>query len=253
MGKNDKNDKNEETALAIADFAIMQPDADSFLQTMKMNLGQHGVTQADLDRVKVPAGGGTSWTIPTLDGDEASKNLDGVIIAWKEPRAYWTESFQSTGGGTPPDCSSEDGETGYGDPGGSCHDCPMSKFGTATKDDGSQGDGQACRQVRLMAILQKDDLVPLLLAAPPTSLANMRKYFLRLASKKTPYFGVVTRFTLEKKRSKGGIDYSEVVPSSIGKLSAEEMARVSGLVETFSKALDQRTTTSDDFHGAGSE
>lgn len=235
--------KNEEKALIISDYAIMQHDESALTETLKRNLGERGVTQAELDRIKVPAGGATNWSIPTIDGEISARELDAVIVAWKEPRAYWSESFDDTGGGTPPDCASSDGVEGVGDPGGLCSRCPFSKFGSARK-----GEGQACRQVRMMAILRKESLIPMILTAPPTSLRNMTKYFLRLAGASTPYYAVLTRFTLSKAKSKTGIDYAQIEATSLGKLSEEELKRIESYVSTFANALDRPQTVTDDFN-----
>jgi hypothetical protein len=246
MAKN--KPKVEETALTIPDYAIMQHSPAALQEVIAANIGTGGFSQGDLDTVRVPLGGAVTWSIQTIDGETASKQFDGVIAAWKEPRAYWQESLSSTGGGTPPDCSSEDGVSGIGEPGGSCAECPFSQWGSAIGDDGKPRDGQACRQRRLMAVVQKGDLIPVLLSAPATSLAGLRRYFLRLASASMPYYGVVTRFTLKKARSKGGIDYSEIEATSLGRLSDAEMVKMKSYVEVIGKSLERRASrTREDF------
>lgn len=240
--------KNDNKALVtINEYAVMQHDPDSLKAVIAGNLGQRGANQGDLDRIKVPAGGSTTWSIPTIDGELDTKNFDGVIVAWKEPRAYWLSSFGSSGGGTPPDCSSEDGLVGVGNPGGDCWPCPMSQFGTATRDDGKPGEGQACRQMRLMAIIQQDDLVPMLLAAPPTSLQPLRKYFLRLARRVTPYYGVVTRFTLTKAKSKGGVEYSQIEANALETLGTDQLTKMQAYAKTIEKSLERQRTQPDSF------
>ncbi len=240
--------RNEEKALVtINDYAVMKHDPAALQAVISGNLGQRGANQGDLDRIKVPTGGNINWSIPTIDGEMSSKNFDGVIVAWKEPRAYWQSSFGSSGGGTPPDCSSEDGIHGVGKPGGDCAPCQFSQFGTATRDDGSPAEGQACRQMRLMAVIQQNDLVPLLLAAPPTSLQPLRKYFLRLARGVIPYYGVVTRFTLTKAKSKGGIEYSQIEANALETLGIEELAKMQAYAKTIEKSLERQRTQADSF------
>lgn len=232
--------KNEETALTIPNYAVMKHSVEDLNAIIGANLGADTeLSSSDLDRIRVPAGGGTTWSVPTLDGEQDTKNFDGVIVAWKDQRAYWEESF--SGGSSPPDCASDDCMVGTGKPGGSCKECPFSQFESATGDDGKPRPGQACKQVRLMAIIQQDDLVPLLLAAPPTSLGNLRKYFLRLSSRATPYYGVVTRFTLEKARSSGGIEYSQVSASAQGRLTNKELKKMEGYAQVIGKSLERRS------------
>jgi hypothetical protein len=237
--KKTKDNGNGETALAIPDYAVMKHTVEDLNNIITSNLGNANLGPSDLDKIKVPAGGGTTWSIPTLDGEEDTKNFDGVIVAWKDQRAYWAEAY--SGGSTPPDCASDDGMMGTGEPGGACDKCPFSQFESAVGDDGKPRPGQACKAVRLMAVVQQDDLVPLLLAAPPTSLGNMRKYFLRLSSRATPYYGVVTRFTLEKAKSQGGIEYSQLSASAIGRLTDGELQKMAGYAQVIGKSLERRS------------
>jgi len=236
MAKN----QNTETAVTttLGDYAVMQHTVEDLQNIITSNLGNAELGPGDLDRIKVPAGGGTTWSIPSLDGDLDSKYLEGVIAAWKDQRAYWKESF--SGGNAPPDCASDDGIMGMGDPGGVCAKCPHAQFESAIGDDGKTRPGQACKQIRLMAIVQKNDLVPTLIAAPPTSLANMRKYFLRLSSAAVPFYGVITRFSLEKARSQGGIEYSQIIASSQGRLTDQELQKMTGYVQVIGKSLERQ-------------
>ena len=240
--------KNDETGLIVQDFAILQRSAEELHEVIAANMGNAAIDQGVLDRVKVPTGGGTMWSIPTYDGEVNTKELDGIIVAWKEPRAYWAQSFGSSGGGTPPDCSSEDSMTGVGNPGGSCDRCPMAQFGSAIGDDGKPRDGQACKQVRLMAIIRKDDLVPLLLTAPPTSLQNLRRYFLRLSSRAIPFYGVLTRFTLANTKSKGGVAHSVIEVNAVETLGDAELAKMASYAQIIGASLERRRSVSDDYH-----
>ena len=218
--------KAESTAVAtLEQYAVLKADPEQIKAVIADNLGGTQVTEFDLDRVRVPAGGGRIWQIPGLDGDEDTKTVDGVIVAWREPRAYWTDGIDSTGGGTPPDCSAQDGQHGIGDPGGDCAKCPMAQFGSALKD-GKQARGQACKQTRLLVMVRPDDLLPLVVVAPPSSLRAVRHYFLRLASKGVPYHGVVTRLGLAEDKNKDGIKYSVIDPQVQTRLGKEEAERM---------------------------
>ncbi len=186
---------------------------------IKDNVGT--ITAADLDRVRVPAGGGMAWEIPTLEGVEQEKELAGVIVEQREVRAFWASEF--TGGNAPPECASPDGEVGFGEPGGVCASCPMATFGTAR---GGEGKGQACRLMRLLFLLRPESLLPMVLVVPPSSLKAIRQYMLRLASGATPYHVVVTSFTLEKTKNDTGIVFSRIVPTLKERLSPEEASRI---------------------------
>ena len=72
------------------------------------------------DRVKLSAGGGTTFEIPSAESEEGEmvKTITGVIVYHHPAYAYYRSKY--AGGNNPPDCGSFDGRTGVGNPGGSC-------------------------------------------------------------------------------------------------------------------------------------
>src|SRR5690606_20046028 len=92
-------------AVVDANYAVMEVPEAELAEIISANLGGEGITQFDLDRVRIPAGGSTMWSVPTLDGEEETRVLEGIIIHFTTPRAYWKTPFDESGGGTPPDCS----------------------------------------------------------------------------------------------------------------------------------------------------
>ena len=221
------------TAIATTDtskFALMQFDTSSFREVVEANLGGD-LSPSDLPRVKVPTGGGQTWSIPSADGETDEKELIGVIVYSRMVRAYWSGKFD--GQNNPPECYSENAVIGIGNPGGDCGKCPFAQFGS--KDDGV---GQACKQSRLIFILRHDDLLPMVLAVPPSSLKPVKSYFLNLTSKATPYWSALTSFGLEKTKSKGGIIYSQIAPRLVGKLTKEQSDKFRSYAESIRPALD---------------
>ena len=125
----------------------------------------------DFPQVKIPAGGQLSFELPNpLDPDDPTpcKTIEGVIVLQQTANAYWQDSDTT---GAPPDCSSDDGVTGYGTPGGLCAACPLNTFGS-----GEGGKGKACKNMKNLYILQDGSPMPLLLPLPPTSLKAFRQY-----------------------------------------------------------------------------
>lgn len=235
----------------LKDYAIMEYDPDGIKEIVGDNLGDHGISPSDLLRAKVPSGESSAmWSIPSPDGDdEAVRSVDGVIVYWQDVRAYWKEAF--SGGGTPPECSSNDCLTGQGDIGEGigtrdCATCPMAQFGSAVKQNGDAGNGQACRAMRLLFVLRESDLLPMVIACPPTSLKAIRQYFLQLASRRAPYHGVVTSLALEKTKSGDGIAYYLIKPKMIGRLSDDEHARVKPMAAMLKPAVDVSAMAADD-------
>lgn len=227
--------KEKETTSAVAtvaSYAVMTAEPSALGEMLATNVGAGGLSVFDLDTVKTPAGGGTSFTVPTVDGEEDAKELRGVIVGFKDMRSYWKTGFDESGGGTPPDCSSQDMVRGDGDPGGDCGRCPYSKFGTA-------GRAQACTQRRLLFLVREGDLLPIVVSVSPASLKPVRQFFLRLASHGIPYYGVVTRLGLEKDKNKDGISYSKISVATAGRLSGEESARMKSYAEALRPALER--------------
>ena len=194
----------------VEDYAIMLPDG-NVSEIIAENLGGEAISPLDLDRVSVPSGGATTWTVPTLDGEEEVKALTGIIIHTQVQRVYWAEPF--SGGGTPPDCISEDAVTGEGTPGGDCARCEFSKFGSK-----ENGRAQACQMRRLVFMVRPDSLLPLVVSVPPSSLKPAKNYLLRLASRKRPAYSVITELTLEKDKNADGIAYSRINFRAVGEV-----------------------------------
>lgn len=226
MSKKSESKQSTTTDVAVIDteFAVVQANQ-SIGELIAENLGGEKLTPSDLDRVKVPSGGGTIFEVPGADGVEAATSLDCVILYTKLSRAYWADSNAD---GSPPDCFSSDSIRGHGvmadKHDGLCENCPMSKFGSKVSDDGDETNAQACKQVRQLFFVREHDRLPMTISLPPTSLKAAKQYLLRLARNGVSYTDVMTRMTLEKDKSESGIAYSRVILESAGRLPAEVAA-----------------------------
>lgn len=222
----------KETAIELADtgYLVLQKDS-NIVEIVEENLGSEGVSSYDLDRVKIPAGGATAFEVPTLEGEESVKEIEGIIIFWKTARAYWPEKFN--GENNPPQCSSVDGEVGQGTPGGYCAKCPLAQFGSA-----ENGKGQACKQMRQLFIVRENDILPLVLTLPPTSIKPAKQYFMRLASKGIKYTHAATRITLEKAKSGEGITYSKAAFALVKQLEPAVCTKIDAFVESIRPMLE---------------
>lgn len=184
------------------------------MEAIKKNTGSAGLGLQDLDSVKVPAGGGTSFSVPELSGDVDHKTIEGVIVSFSDTRSYWEGEY--TGGNEAPECSSSDGLVGVGKPGGKCGTCVMSKFA-------EDGTGQPCKERRVMYILRNEGLLPIVVSAPTMSLRPLRKYFLRLASAGKQFNHVITSLCLVVEQNKGGIKYSAINAQMVRELTEDEV------------------------------
>ena len=221
--------KNEQPFLAL------QPNGMEILQA---NLPALTVAPWDMDRAKVPSGGGSTWEIPDLDeGMRVVKQLEGIILHYLSIRSYWQNGLDEGNGASPPDCWSDNGVIGTGDPGGDCETCPMNAWGSAAK-----GDGKACKQKRILFLLQPNAYLPLLVQVPTMSIRPLNQYMMRLASTGTMYHNVVTGLTLEKSQQRGGgLTYSKMVCKKIRALSDVELAAVKDLAAQFKAAQPARS------------
>jgi len=219
---------------AVSAFVIFNTKIEQIREAMEANVGDGGLTASDFDRIKVPAGGATAWTIQGLDGEEILKEVAGIVVAWRDTRAYWSVPMEQSEGNMPPDCYSLDARTGTGKPGGDCHKCPLAQFGS---DAG--GPGQACKLVRQLFLIREENLLPEIVNLPPSSIKPARQYFLRLASKGVPCYSVITKIGLEKTRNGQGIVYSRATFASGGRLAPEQARRAkeyAAMIEPFLKA-----------------
>jgi hypothetical protein len=205
---------------AVSPFVIFNTPIAEIKDAVAANFGDNGLTVSDFERVKIPTGGGTAWTIQGLDGEEMVKELTGIIVAWRDTRAYWSKSMEQGEGNTPPDCYSLNARTGVGKPGGDCHKCPFAQFGSDPR-----GEGQACKLVRQLFFLRGENLLPEIVNLPPSSIKPARQFFMRLASKAVPCYSLVTRIGLEKTKNAQGIVYSRAAFTSGGRLTPEQATR----------------------------
>lgn len=228
-------------------LALRMPDQE-ITDLIRTNVGSRSLDAQSLDRVKIPSGGSTTWEIPTLDGEEANKELTGVIIHWATRRVMWVNSSPD---GSPPDCASHDGFTGYGEPGGACQGCPLNVFGS----DDSDKPGKKCRELRQLFILQEDGILPLVVNATPGSLKNVDAYFNRLLRAGIPSTAVVTTLTLEKAKAQGGEDYAKIVPKAGLRLDPDARARIEHLADQLRPAFERaaREVDQEDIEGHAAE
>lgn len=233
---------------AFGGFAIATVEPE-MMEALRENVAGDGIGQFDLNRIRIPAGGGIAWELPGEDGEpEVVKDFVGLILFAQSQRAYWQRSFDETGGGTPPDCASADGGAGIGLPGGDCGVCRFAKFGSAPpRPDGTESRGQACRQVKLVFVLRNVGLLPDVIPLPPTSLKGYKKYMVSLGSRGVPFYGCLTRFSLVTDKSGTGIRYSKAAFVVVERLGIKQLQMVKRLREEWMPAFRQTRLSVADF------
>ena len=120
------------------------------LDIIRDNLKKQPLSFQLFDIVKSPSGGSTVFSVPGLSGDEAAKELTGIILDYSTPRAYWKTSDPVEG--TPPDCFSEDSIISHD--GKACATCPFNDFGSKDGDTNAK----ACKESVTLFLLRPDNI-----------------------------------------------------------------------------------------------
>ena len=234
------------------EYAILKSTPQEIAELLK---GVGPISEFSLDRLKVPTGGATTWSLPTLRGEESTKEITGVILYIKPNRSFWRQSFDETGGGTPPDCSSDDLITGTGEPGGACHGCPWNQWGSLATLNPARGEsqGKACRETRILFLIQPQRRIPLLIVVPPSSLSNkypmtVSKYLLGLASEGLAPYAVETTLSLHQERM-GKFPVAVIQARLARELDPAEMVGFRAVVEQFRPVMERAQVMREDVDG----
>ena len=200
------------------------------LDIIRGNLKNQPLSFDLFDIVKSPSGGSTVFSVPGLSGDEAEKELTGIIVDYTTPRAYWDSPEPVEG--TPPVCLSQNSIISHD--GKACAHCPYNDFGS--KD--GETNAKACKESVLLFLLRPNNVIPLLVRVPVTSKARYLKYATRLLSTLTPISSVVTKITLEKATSKTGKPYALFNFEAVSKLSSEAAAQARAFGQQFMEIVN---------------
>ena len=200
------------------------------LDIIRSNLKSQPLSFDLFDVVKSPSGGSTVFSVPGLAGDEAEKELTGIVLDYTTPRAYWDTPDPVEG--TPPVCLSQNSIISHD--GKACALCPYNDFGS--KD--GETNAKACKESVLLFLLRPNNIIPLLVRVPVTSKSRYLKYATRLLSTLTPISSVVTKITLEKATSKSGKPYALFNFEALSKLSLEEAAQAKAFGQQFMEIVN---------------
>lgn len=193
-----------------------------------------GMESMSFQRVKIPAGGTLQYEIPTEDPDnpDYAKTLTGVILYNHSAYTLWPEGNEYDED-TKPLCSSVDGKTGIGEPGGACTTCPMNAYGSAT--DG--GRGKACKNMRQLYLLRSGEYMPLSISLPPTSLKPFKEFLNRaFVLRRRATYGSIVQLGL-KKENNGGNDYSVATFRLVRDFQGEELAQIRSYAVSFKEQI----------------
>ncbi len=166
-----------------------------------------------------------------------AKTIEGVILYNHDTCAYWPEGSEYDDNVTPL-CSSVDGKTGYGAPGGACAVCALNQYGSVEK-----GKGKACKNMRSLYILRSGEFMPLLLSLPPTSLRPYSDFITTaFAARRRPIYSGVVQIGL-KRVDNGSNTYSVATFRLLQKFDGEELLQIKQYADGFReqiKAMNQQ-------------
>lgn len=201
------------------------------LDVITENLKNQPLSLSLFDVVKSPSGGSTVFAVPGLSGEEAEKELTGIILDYTTPRAYWENPEPIEG--EPPVCFSPDSLVSHN--GKPCSHCPYNDFGSNAKEDSN---AKACKESVMLFLLRPGSILPLIVRVPVTSKLIFQRYLTRLIGKMIPLSSVVTRITLEKATSKGGKPYALYNFEAVSSLTPEEAANARAFGTKFTELLN---------------
>lgn len=241
------------TALAVinpSDFALLQEGAiEDMTEAIHENLAGGSLSLRHLTRIQMPAAGSTVWQVPTAEGEKNEAAITGIVILQQPRRVYYEKSMnEADGENNRPDCFSNDAKVGYGvrfkgeQPSAmDCADCPLAKFGP-------NGERPRCQLRRNLYVLREDDVMPVVVDLPPTSIKNVENYMASLIQTGTRYSHAVTEISLQKATSKGGNGarqnaYSEAIFKKVGEVERSDRPAVNDYKKAIEALVAQPVAT----------
>ena len=193
---------------ALKGWEVVSLDVRQFGDSMDDTIEAVGNTLRNADpiesnsfeRIAMPGGAGTQFKRDTAGGAVHTDDITAVIVLNETARVYFQPGQPL--GKVPPVCSSRDGVWGFGDPGDElraknegCVSCVLSRRGSA-----STGTGSACRELRVVAMIEDDRPIAAVLKLPPTSLAALDRYSLQLFNDGFELSDVATTISLDTRQ-----------------------------------------------------
>ena len=232
---------SNEIATVKAEFDVLDPNS-RMAEVVQANVGDGQVLESDLPRVRMPAGGSTQWSYEAADGNTVTTDeITGLLVAVAGRGVLWPSREPS---GSRPLVVSHDMKEGYllgGEEAdfGDVEPAVLEKYhlrdniydwyAMSNGPDfgfGSAGRGKRVKETQILAVLQKGEVLPVLVHLGGGSLGAFAKF--RKGLKVLPHEAIVS-LKLERASNLGGQKFSRVKPSLVGSLTPEEGARIKAL------------------------
>ena len=223
---------NENAMMETAKDFILPAMMENDCAAMDVSEDYEGL-RLSFPRVKIPAGGSLQFEIPSDDPEnpDYTKYIEGVILYNHDTCAYWPEGSEYDDTVTPL-CSSVDGKTGYGAPGGVCATCALNQYGSVEK-----GKGKACKNMRNLYILRSGEYMPMLLSLPPTSLRPYSDFVSTIfAARRRPIYAGVVQIGL-KRVDNGSNTYSVATFRLLSRFEGEKLLQIKQYADGFREQI----------------
>lgn len=220
---------NSETAMTASANFILPAMMDTGFDLEDLGDDFEGI-QVSFRKFKIPAGGVVQFEEPGDNPEDPHyvKFIDGILVYNHASNAYWAAGAEYDDSAMPL-CSSFDGKSGFGTPGGSCELCPMNQYGT----DMGGGKGKACKNMRTLYILRSGEAMPIQLSLPPTSLRPFTDFMNGVfVTRQRPTWTAIIRIGL-KRQDNGTNQYSVATFSKIADLNQEQLMQMRQYASSF--------------------
>ncbi len=177
-------------------------------KALQENLGGEQIAARELFfTAKIPSGGSTEFEMVDSEGEETTtKEIKGIILHIGHTRSYHRAKYSDPDADPIPNCSSEDGIVGIGEPGGDCSSCPLNEYGTAENKR-----AKACCEYKPLYMLTPGIARPIAVRISPGSFKALNNHLINLSMSGVQKHQVETVISLKKVKGNGGPDFSQAI------------------------------------------
>ena len=226
--------KNELTTTTVDQFPALQQDS-GISEMIVANAGEGaGISPQDLTTVPTPSGGGTTWQVPTIAGDEPTDELVGILAYQGVYGSLWPSEDPVEG--TPPVLITRDLRVArrIGDDLGDLDEAELEKarrpdglydwkaLSYTQMGTGKRGIGKRAKEGRIWALLRPGDVLPTILRIGPGSASKAQSFLMQLVNARVFYWQAVVGVSLKAATSKGGQRYSQHQYRLVERLTPEQ-------------------------------
>ena len=198
---------------------LSEADLKEIEHIFREDIGTDDFNERSLERIRLPAGGTAVWTLTDAEGTTHPETITGIILQFHRPRAMWFERRKHGEPARPPDCYSLDGEKGNyrhqtpgtvpekGEPGGDCFSCRFNQPHSNPERPESRATG--CPPKRTLFVLTENNMMPVIIQLPVTSIHNFNIYKERLFTRFKRLSRVITSIGLEADENDTGDQYTK--------------------------------------------